>query len=816
MSTTATFPINARATATCLDCLQSALLATPGIKQVNSNLQGTSLTILHDEQQLPPEQLQQILDSAQQSLTQQMQHEILTVSGIDCADCSVTLERGLNKLPGVVHVQVNFTTSLMTIGYIQKQYDQGRIARRVQELGYQLADSADAVSTSTSCSSSCCQTEEHTDHATTLITPSRAKPVQARPSIIVRTLQQLRDNAWLPTASAAVLWVIAFGLEQFVPATPELVVVLLYALAIIIGGYRIARNGYFALIRSRTLDINVLMTIAVTGAAILGEWGEGSAVVVLFALGETLEHFTMERVRRSISSLLDLSPREATRKSTTGEQRVPVSQLVPGDTIIIRPGERIAADGEIITGSSTVNQAPITGESLPVTREVGDTVFAGTINEHGALEVRVTRFAQDTTLARIIALVQQAQGSRAPFQRFIDRFARTYTPIVIVLALLVATLPPLILNQPFIDWIYKALVLLVIACPCALVISTPVSIVAAIGRASRLGILIKGGAYLEALGTLRAVAFDKTGTITKGRPTVTDLLPLTEQTPHEILGLAAAVESRSEHPLAHAILESAREQGITWQEPQDFKALPGQGAQATIYGETILVGKPALFASQLTPSTQQQIEQLQQAGKTVLLVGNQSRALGIMAVADQIRPEAAATIKRLKEAGITSTIMLTGDNEHTAQAVARQVGIDEVRANLLPEEKLQAVQQLDQQYKQVAMIGDGINDAPALAHATVGIAMGVTGNDTAMETADVALMTGDLRRLPAAIRLSRRTVKIIRANVIFALAIKALFLALTIAGITNLWLAILADTGTSLLVIANGMRLLSFHDEENV
>lgn len=792
--------------ATCEPCrqrLQQVLQANAGIREVKVDTRVSRLQVQYDDEVLSLPQVQQLITHVEADLRQKIGHEMLCLTGLDCADCATTLERGVKRLPGLLAVQVNFARSRMQIEYEVGKFSHPKLEQRIQQLGYGVVDAPVAQhettgvgrephehEADTSCGDACC-----VPNPTTLPQPDRQV-----------TSFWHRSAKLLPTAIAAALWVIAFIVSQLV--LPAFISDLLYGIAIVIGGYPIARSGVIALVRGRTLGIDLLMTIAVTGAAFLGQWAEGAAVVVLFSLGEALEGLTMDRVRNSIRSLIDLSPREAVVKSAGGEQRVAVSQLMPGDTIIIRPGERVAADGRVVSGSTTINQAPITGESLPVEKAIGDEVYAGTVNEYGAIEVEVTKRAQDTTLAKIIHLVEEAQGTKAPSQRFVDTFAKYYTPVIIIIAVLVAVLPPLF-GAPFLPWLYKALVLLVIACPCALVISTPVSIVAAIGRASRSGVLIKGGTYLETMGGVKVIAFDKTGTLTKGRPVVTTIVPLAQHSAREILALVAAVECRSEHPLAQAILQYAKEQGVNWSEPTTFEALPGRGARARIDGTEIVVGKPTLFKG-VGEDIQARMKALQQEGNTILLVEQADTLIGMVAVADEVRPVAKQVISTLKQVGMHSIVMLTGDNERTARAVSQHLGIDEIRANLLPDHKIDAIKELLGRYGAVAMVGDGINDAPALAQATVGIAMGAAGSDTALETADVALMADDLSKLPYLMRLSRTTLRTIYTNITFSLVVKAVFLALTLLGFANLWLAILADTGAALVVIAYGMRLLRF------
>jgi Cd2+/Zn2+-exporting ATPase len=569
--------------------------------------------------------------------------------------------------------------------------------------------------------------------------------------------------------------------------------------------------------------MNLLMTIAVIGAVAIGDWGEAATVVLLFAFGGTLQAYTLERTRSSIRALMDLSPATALVRRVDRshglpmlqEIRLPVEDVAEGEIVIVGPGERLPLDGIVTGGVSSIDQSPITGESVPVDVDSGSEVFAGTINGPGALQVRVTRTSGDTALARIIDLVEDAQSRRAPSQQLVDRFSAIYTPLVILGAVLIAVIPPLFFGQPFEDWFYRALVLLVVACPCALVISTPVSIVAAIGAATRRGILVKGGAALEALGGTRVVAFDKTGTLTWGRPQVVGVHAV-DGDRDRLLALVGAVESRSEHPLARAIVHAGRgaetRNGKRDLTAEDFTALPGLGARARVDGRDLFVGNTRLFREQgialdgIAPT----LEKLEAEGKTVVLVGTASGALGAIALADTPRPEASASVQRLRAAGVRHIAMLTGDNERTARAIAGALDLDSFRAELLPAEKLEAVSDLRRRHGPVAMLGDGVNDAPALATADVGIAMGVAGTDAALEVADVALMSDNLSRLDYAILLSRRAVSVIRQNITISLLVKALALLFAAFGTLPLWAAILADMGVSLLVTLNGMTLLAY------
>ncbi|MBW7902561.1 MAG: heavy metal translocating P-type ATPase [Rhodocyclaceae bacterium] len=570
------------------------------------------------------------------------------------------------------------------------------------------------------------------------------------------------------------------------------------------------RKGWFAL-RRGDLNINALMSIAVTGAALIGHWPEAAMVMVLFALAERIEARALDRARDAIRGLMALAPETATIRTHDGRwQETPAGEVRPGAIARVRPGERIALDGVIVDGRSTVNQAPITGESLPVDKTGGDPVFAGTINEAGSFEYRVTAEATQSTLARIIHAVEAAQGGRAPTQRFVDRFARVYTPAVFAVALLVAAVPPLALDGAWTDWIYRALVLLVIACPCALVISTPVTIVSGLAAAARQGILIKGGAYLEAGGALTALALDKTGTITEGRPTLTDLIAIDGSAGTARI-LAASLAARSDHPVSLAIARAAEAAGAPLREVAGFAAIPGRGVRGDIDGHAYQLGNHGLIeALGLCSATiEERLDALERQGKTAVMLVGPAGVLAIFAVADTVRETSRQAIAELHALGVR-TLMLSGDNAHTAETIARRVGIDEARGNLLPEDKLRVVEALlaAPGRGKVGMVGDGINDAPALARADIGFAMGAAGTDTAIETADVALMDDDLRKIPAFVRLSRATSRVLAQNIALALGIKAAFLALTVAGEATMWMAVFADMGASLLVVANGLRLL--------
>lgn len=553
------------------------------------------------------------------------------------------------------------------------------------------------------------------------------------------------------------------------------------------------------------------MTVAVAGAVAIGEWFEGAVVSFLFALSLALESWSVDRARRAVKALMDLAPPSVRVLRGGGSEReVSPAEVEVGERFVVRPAERLPLDGVVRDGRSQVDQAPITGESMPVSKRPGDVVFAGTINGDGALEVECTKHAGDTTLARIIRMVGEAQSARAPSERWVESFARVYTPVVLALALGVLLVPPLAFGASWAEWLYRALVLLVVGCPCALVISTPVSIVAALTAAARNGVLVKGGTHVESPARLVALALDKTGTLTVGRPEVVEVVPMNEHTEAELLGIALAIESRSEHPLALAVVRHPTKRGVSAAPAQDVLAGQGKGMTATIDGRRFWLGSHRYLEErgQETPAVHDRLEQLAASGRTVVILGNETHVCGFLALADEVRPESVEAIRELRAAGIAHVVMLTGDNAGTARRIAQLTGVDEVKAELLPADKVTALDELVARYERVAMIGDGVNDAPALARATLGIAMGAAGNDAAIETADVALMSDDLSKVPWLVRHSRRTLAIICQNVAFSLGVKLVFVVLTFVGWASLWAAIGADMGASLLVIANGLRLL--------
>lgn len=583
-----------------------------------------------------------------------------------------------------------------------------------------------------------------------------------------------------------------------------------YAGAILIGGYTLFIKGIKNLSRLN-FEMSTLMTIAIVGAVFIGQWREAATVVILFAISEVLERYSMDKARESIESLLDLAPTKALIRRGNQEMTIEVEEIQIDDLMIVKPGQKLAMDGIIVKGEASLNQAAITGESVPVTKTPGNEVFAGTLNVDGLLEIKVTKRVEDTTLSKIIHLVEEAQEEKAPSQAFVDKFAKYYTPVIILMAILTAILPPLFFDAAWSKWIYEGLAVLVVGCPCALIVSTPVAVVTAIGNAARNGVLIKGGIYLEAAGRVNVIAFDKTGTLTKGMPSVTDLI-VYKGNKNDALTMMAALEKASQHPLASAIVRKAEHEGLHFGDVtvENFQSLTGKGVKAQINSQLYYIGSPSLFKNLhdgIESEKVHNITDLQSQGKTVMVLGTQSDVLALVAVADEVRESSKAVIRSLNEKGI-KTVMLTGDNQRTANAIGKQVGVTDIQSDLLPEDKLTFIKNLRKTYGNVAMVGDGVNDAPALAASTVGVAMGGAGTDTALETADIALMSDDLNKLPFTIQLSKKSVYTIKQNISFSLIIKTIALLLVIPDLLTLWIAIIADMGATLIVTLNSLRLL--------
>ncbi|MFS0876722.1 heavy metal translocating P-type ATPase [Solibacillus isronensis] len=705
---------------------------------------------------------------------------VYRVEGFTCASCAGKFENNVKQLPGVGDAKVNFGASKIAV-YGNATIEELEKAGAFENLK---------------------------------VAPE--KPVrQANQEV-----KEVKKEEKVPfykkhsTLLYSVLFLVFGYLSSSVNGDENIVTILLFVASMVIGGLSLFKVGLQNLIHF-DFDMKTLMTVAVIGGAIIGEWAEVSLVVILFAISEALERFSMDKARQSIRSLMDIAPKEALVRRNGQEIMIHVDDIAVGDIMIVKPGQKIAMDGVVVSGYSAVNQAAITGESVPVEKIVDDEVFAGTLNEEGLLEVKITKLVEDTTISKIIHLVEEAQGERAPSQAFVDKFAKYYTPIIMIIAALVAIVPPLFFDGSWETWVYQGLAVLVVGCPCALVISTPISIVSAIGNAAKKGVLVKGGVYLEEIGALKAIAFDKTGTLTKGVPAVTDYNVLNKQiNEKELLSIITALEYRSQHPLASAIMKKAEEENISYSDVlvEDFSSITGKGIKGIVNGTTYYIGSPKLFKELLTTDFNKDLEKnvttLQNQGKTAMIIGTEKEILGFIAVADEVRESSKEIIEKLHQLGIKKTIMLTGDNKGTANAIGHHVGVSEIQAELMPQDKLDYIKQLRSEYGNVAMVGDGVNDAPALAASTVGIAMGGAGTDTALETADVALMGDDLRKLPFTVKLSRKALNIIKANITFAIAIKLIALLLVIPGWLTLWIAILSDMGATLLVALNSLRLM--------
>jgi len=692
---------------------------------------------------------------------------VYRLQGLSCMNCAAKFEKNIRDIDSVEDVQVNFGASKVMV--------QGEAS--IEQL--EQAGAFDGIK----------------------VYPERERQIEQKESFWKK-----RENV---TAMISVIFIVVGYILYFQLGEKNPLTIGTFGLAIIIGGFDLFKVGLKNLTKL-DFDMKTLMTIAIIGAAIIGEWAEGAVVVFLFALSEALEGYSIDKARQSIRSLMDIAPNRATIRRGNETMEIDVEDVQISDIMIIKPGEKIAMDGEIVKGESSISQAAITGESIPVHKITGDEVFAGTINEEGSLEVRVTKHVEDTTIAKIIHLVEEAQAERAPSQQFVDKFAKYYTPAIMMVALLVAIVPPLFFGGDWSTWVYSGLAVLVVGCPCALVISTPVAIVTAIGNAANKGVLIKGGIHLEELGKLNVIAFDKTGTLTEGKPEVTDVINVSEISTNEILGISKAIEAFSQHPLASAIIRKAEKEHVDTYKAENFQSITGKGAKATVNNTVYFIGNPRLFEEMISiPSdTKQQIKELQLQGKTVMLLGTEQEIKGLIAVADQVRKSSLSIIEKLKNIGIKKTVMLTGDNQAAGSAIGKQLGLSETKAELLPQDKLEVIKSLQDNYGRVAMVGDGVNDAPALATSTVGIAMGGAGTDTALETADVALMADDLEKLPYTIALSRKAMHVIKQNVSFSLAIKLIALLLVIPGWLTLWIAIFSDVGATVLVVLNSLRLM--------
>ncbi|MCK6567126.1 MAG: cadmium-translocating P-type ATPase [Anaerolineales bacterium] len=755
----------------CLSRLETAFQNHRGILRAHIEREKSpiDLCLHYDPNLLTLPEVQRIAQRAGAEITNRYHHDSIPIENMDCSDCSLVIEHSVGRMDGVLKVNVNYPTEKMWVEYDSHKISRPVIEKRVRSLGYQIP----------------------------------LNGIQAR----------IQENRELIFSLLSGLFLLIGWLGETFFGFPTFLSIGCYITAYVLGGWDISRHAFHAL-REKHFDTDGLMIVAALGAAFLGEFAEGALLLFLFSLGHSLEERALSRARKAVSALGELTPKTALVKRDGKEQELPVESIRLDDVAVIRPGVRIPVDGVIVDGSSSIDQSSVTGESLPVDKTVGETVFAGTVNGEGALEVKVTRLAKDSTLSRVMKMVEEAQAQKSPTQQTVEKFERVFVPAVLILTALVILLPPLF-GYPFRESFLRAMTLLVAASPCALALGTPASILAGVAQAARNGVLVKGGAHLEHLGRLKAIAFDKTGTVTHGRPAVTDVVvnQASRRKEADLLSIAAGVESRSAHPLAQAIVQAVQSKGIPASPVDEVDSLTGRGLKALVNGKTIWIGNRKLMDEagvSLSSEMIQKAEALQSAGKMLMWIAEDTTALGLIALADTLRKEAAPTMKALKKIGAGHTIMLTGDNARSASAIAKEVGLTDFRADLMPENKLTIIRDLVHEYGQVAMIGDGVNDAPALANATVGIAMGGAGTDVALETADVALMGDDLSKLPFAVGLGRATRNIIIQNLVIALGVIALLIVTSLTGIISIGIAVILHEGSTLVVVANALRLLGY------
>ncbi|ALM56167.1 ATPase [Staphylococcus equorum] len=751
---------------------------------------------------------------------------------MDCSSCAVTIEKALSPLSNVTDPKVNFSTSKLTVG-LKSDKNINQVTQTLKKLGYGVEEPSNNQSHTTflvegmDCGSCAKSIEKHLNNLSYVndaqvsfstgkmhvdFEGNKTKNIEKEVSKIgySATLQSNNKNTkWKLFSKPAIstLFLILGIVSSFIPL-PIWITNLMYIIAIIVSGMKPLKSAYYA-IKSKSLDMNVLMSVAVIGAILIGEFFEGAIVVLLFTIGTLLQTISIDKTRNSIQSLMDITPATANIITEMGIISKNLEDILVGEIVFVKPGDRVPLDGNIIEGYSSLNQAPITGESIPVDKTINEEVYAGSINENGTLKIRVSKLVEDTTLSKIIHMVEEAQENKAPTQAFIDRFSEIYTPIVFVLALLVMVVPPIFSLGTWGEWFYKGLELLVIACPCALVISTPVAIVTAIGSAAKNGVLIKGGNHLETLGNLSALAFDKTGTLTEGKPQVSTIKSI-ESNEETLLNIAMSLESYSTHPISNAIVNYVSQFNSATYDVTEFENLVGQGIMGKIEETHIYAGNLKLIESinKNIESYKNEINSYEQEGYTIIILASSDMIYGLITVEDPLRLNINQTIKQLNNSNIKNTVMLTGDNKGTAHKIAQLSGIKEIYSELMPEDKLSAIKDLQSKGYRVGMIGDGINDAPALAQSEVGIAMGSIGSDTAMETADVVLMSDDINQLTRTISISNKAKNIIKQNIYFSIIIKLIAFILVFPGFLTLWLAVLSDTGAAILVILNSLRLL--------
>ena len=754
----------------CVARLTEQVGATPGIVRAHvESADGAAVLCLHYDRGLATlAAIERAAHRAGAGIVKRFHHELLWIRGMDCGDCAASIEHVVARSPGVLSASVSYAAEKMRIEYDSELVDHKAIVSRVRAMGYVVDEP-----------------------------PRRGWLLRNR-----ELLFSLLAGAFLALGFlGGRLLGFGQGLE-----------VGLYAVAYLFGGFDAARHGLLAAVRLR-FEIDFLMVVAAVGAAVVGEWPEGALLLFLFSLGHSLEHAAMDRARGAIAALGKLTPKSARVRRDGRERELPVDEVQRGDIVVVRPGERIPVDGELVGGASSVDQSAVTGESLPVEKKAGDDIFAGTVNGEGALEVEVSKLARDSTLARVITLVEEAQTQKSPTQRLTERFTGVFVPVVLGVVATTLVLPPLLGWLGWQDAFLRGMAILVAASPCALAISTPAAVLSAIACGARGGVLIKGGASLESLGGLEVLAFDKTGTLTRGRPEVSDLVAAKGVGEEELLAIAAAVESRSNHPLAMAFVRRAEAGGVAVARAGDLKQIPGRGVEATLAASRVRIGVLELFAEAriaVPEPIAAAVSALEERGRTTMVVAADRRFLGVLGLADRPRKDAGETVERLHRLGIGTQVMLSGDNSGVAAAVSREVGLDGYRADLLPEEKVRAIDELVEEFGEVGMVGDGVNDAPALARSTVGIAMGASGTDVALESADVALMSDDLAKLPFAVGLGRRSRRVIRQNLAVSMGVVAVLVPAALLGLAGIGVAIVFHEGSTLAVVANGLRLLGY------
>ena len=787
-------PENQDACDHCVERLQTRLQAQRGILQTHLHLDHDpmDLCIHYDPNLISLAAVKRIAEEAGSELRNGYHHEQIPFSGLDSADSATMITKELENLEGMLHASVSYASGLVIVAFDTKILSLDSIKRTMRRLGARPVTQAMVKEEG--------EAHEHDhehDHG-------------SAPTFLPHWVQE--RWAMVLIGAGGIFLLVGWVGEQFLGLSANFALIL-FLLSYIASAYDIAHHAVPALLRGK-FDTDVLMLAAALGAAFLGAWAEGAFLLFLFGLGHAGEHYALGRARNAINALGELMPKTARVRRGDQIMEEPVDQLIIGDMVVIRPGDRIPVDGVISLGESAVDQSPITGESVPVQKSIGDEVFTGTINQEAALEVKITRLAKDNTLSRVMKMVSEAQGQQSPTQQFTDRFTARFVPIVLVLVVLVAVIPPIVGWMPFSESFYRAMLLLVAASPCALAIGTPATVLAGIAQAARNGVLIKGGVHLENLGRLNAIAFDKTGTLTEGKFQVTDVIPFNGSKPDDVLRLAGAVEQQSSHPLALAIVRAAKERNLTLPLANGLENIPGRGVRSQVEGQPVWIGSLKLFEDKagkvIDKTIQQTVTQLENTGRTTMTVSRDGMFLGVLGLSDVARPGVAAVLSRLRNVGVKHLIMLTGDNQKVAQQIAQEVGVTNIEADLLPEDKLGTIQRLQKEYGAVAMIGDGVNDAPALATATVGIAMGGAGTAVALETADVALMADDLGKLPFAVGLSRASRMIILQNLVISLGVIALLIVTSVSGLVQLSWTVVAHEGSTILVVINALRLLKY------